>query len=588
MQLWQPHTAPGAAPTASTTVSISGTAGDVVVELSGASEATSTRVGEDVWLIEARSAEGISAQWRIPCVSVSAFWTPDSGTHRWVPPSWRAPKTSSLALGAPAISLIGTADVNVCTVALADGVGEVRFSGGVVEETGEYLFIVEQASGSLSLRIDLSDRPFSAALAEVAAWWGQGRQLPPTPRAARLPAYSTWYSMHQEISEESVEVQARLSRELGCETIIVDDGWQTADRGRGYAFCGDWEPNPAAFPDFSEHVKRVHALGLSYLLWYAIPFVGKENAAFARFEDKLLMYADYMDAGVLDPRFPDVREFIVDRLSQAVEAWGMDGLKIDFVDWFARANPPARDGMDCPEVAEGVRRLLDALDARLRRAKPDVLIEHRQPYTSPGLWPYANMIRAVDCPLSPQENRQRTIDLRLLGGPLAVHSDMILWHAAEPPQQVAVHLINALFSVPQISVDLTRQTGAQRAALAFWLGVFREHLDTLQLGALEPTGAEHGFPLVRAYDEKTTIIARYAPLPVRVPGEGWQDFLVANADSDPAVLLIGEADEQVAASVHDCEGALVSSATLSLGPGVTTVDVPTGGLLRLRRTNQEG
>lgn len=567
MQVWEPYALGETA-----TVRV----GEVEMAIAGTADAAVTRVADGAWLIDAPTAT--AAQWRIPCVDVTAFWTPGSGTC-WVPPIWSAPQESRLTKGSPVVSLVGTGSANVCTVALAESVAPVSFTAGVIEETGEFVFTLR--GQGLRIRLDLSKRPFSAAIADVTAWWQVGRHLPPTPTAARLPVYSTWYSMHQEVSAESVELQAGLAKELGCETIIVDDGWQTADRARGYAFCGDWEPNTTAFPDISGHVARVRELGMAYLLWYAIPFVGKHNAAFERFEGKFLRYLDHMDAAVLDPRYPEVRRFLIDKLAQPVEAWGVDGLKIDFVDRFATpgGDPAPGEGTDCAEVDEGVRRLLHDLDVRLRRTAPEVLVEHRQPYTSPGLWPYANMIRATDCPLSPQENRQRTLDLRLVAGPIAVHSDMILWHPDEPAEQVAVHLINALFSVPQISVDLSAQRPDQLAAIRFWLEIFRRHLGTLQLGVLEPVQPEHGYPLVRAYDGQTTIIARYAPLPVDVPESG--DLLVANADPDPRVVLFGEGEAR--AEVYDCGGTLVLAADLRLETRPTLIDVPLGGLLKLRR-----
>lgn len=565
MQIWQPHAVSGV-----TSVRV----GDVEITLDA--EVTVTGVGDRVWELDAPEAS--AAQWRVPCVEVEAYWTPSSGT-RWVPPIWNAPAISRLTSGSPVASLVGRDGANVCTVALADVAGRTSITSGVMEETGEFAMTV-QGQG-LRIRLDLSERRFSAALAEVAAWWGEAR----TPRQARLPVYSTWYSMHQEVDEKGVERQAALAKELGCDTIIVDDGWQTADRARGYAHCGDWEPNTAAFPDMAAHVERVHELGMAYLLWYAIPFVGKDNPAFARFEGKFLRYLDHMDAAVLDPRHPDVRAYLVGKLARAVEEWRMDGLKIDFVDRFATpgGDPEPSPGADCADVDQGVLRLMAELDARL----PGILVEYRQPYTSPGLWPYGNMIRAMDCPLSPQENRQRTVDLRLIAGLQAVHSDMILWHPSEPDEQVAVHLINALFSVPQISVDLQAQRPGQLAAIRFWLGIFREFLDTLQLGTLEPDQPEHGYPLVRTYDGHAMVIARYAPLPVDVPADGWAELLVANAAADTRVVLYGEAARSVESVVYDCRGTRVSQARLSLSPGATLVTVPVGGLLRLRHTEEE-
>ncbi|MFI6502880.1 glycoside hydrolase family 36 protein [Nonomuraea typhae] len=567
MQVWEPYAL-------GETTSLR--AGAAEVALAGAGEARLTPLADGVWLIDAPGA--VAAQWRVPCVGVTAFWTPAGGA-RWVPPIWSAPLVSRLSAGAPVVSLVGTAGVSVCTAAADEPAGQVSFTGGVVEETGEFVFTLR--GEGLRFRLDLSRRPFPVAVQEVADWWRElAGELPPVPVSARLPVYSTWYSMHQDVSAAAVERQARLAGDLGCATVILDDGWQTADRARGYAFCGDWEPNTGTFPDMSEHVARVRELGMSYLLWYALPFVGKHNAAFERFQGRFLRYLDHMDAAVLDPRHPEVRAFLIDRLARAVEEWGMDGLKIDFVDRFATpgGDPAPGEGADCAEVDEGVRRLLHDLDVRLRRTAPGLLAEHRQPYSSPGLWPYANMIRATDCPLSPQENRQRTVDLRLAAGPVAVHSDMILWHPDEPAEQVAVHLINALFSVPQISVDLAAQRPDQLAAIRFWLGIFRRHLGTLQLGALRPEQPEHGYPLVRAYDGQTTIVARYSPLHVEVPATG--DLLVANADADPRVVLHGAG--AVRAEVRDCGGALTGTAELRLD-GARVVDVPMGGLLTLRR-----
>ncbi|MFI6603620.1 glycoside hydrolase family 36 protein [Nonomuraea sp. NPDC050536] len=565
MQIWQPH-----AVSDGTSVRV----GDVEITLDAAVMVTS--VGDRVWELDAPEAS--AAQWRVPCVEVGAYWTPHTGV-RWVPPIWSAPMNSRLTSGSPVASLVRQDGANLCTVALADVLGRTSITGGVVEETGEFAITV-QGKG-LRIRLDLSERRFSAALAGVATWWGEPR----TPHQARLPVYSTWYSMHQEVDEKGVERQAALAKELGCDTIIVDDGWQTADRARGYAHCGDWEPNAEAFPDMAAHVERVHELGMAYLLWYAIPFVGKSNAAFTRFEGKFLRYLDHMDAAVLDPRHPDVRAYLVDHLSRAVEEWRMDGLKIDFVDRFATpgGDPEPSPGADCSEVDEGVLRLMAELDARL----PGILVEYRQPYTSPGLWPYGNMIRATDCPLSPQENRQRTVDVRLISGLQAVHSDMIMWHPSEPDEQVAIHLINALFSVPQISVDLQTQRPGQLATIRFWLGIFREFLDTLQLGTLEPDQPEHGYPLVRTYDGQAMVIARYAPLPVEVPAAGWTELLVANAATDTRVVLYGEAAQTVESVIYDCRGNQVSESGLSLSPGATLVTVPVGGLLRLRRTEEE-
>ncbi|MDH6707347.1 alpha-galactosidase [Kitasatospora sp. MAA19] len=567
-EIWEPH-----APTAGGGLRPLSAEG---LDLRVSGPATARTVGEGVVEVTAEGKGDVRIEWRVPCVDATAFWTPEPRGTGWLPAAWSAPRRTSLANGAPIAALIGTGDVAIC--AFAAERADVLAGAGVLEETGEFRFWA-QATDRLTVRIDTSRRHFARCLAGLADWWWTGREAD-IPAAARRPAYSTWYSMHQDITPEGVETQAALGRELGLDVIIVDDGWMTADRTRGYAHCGDWEP--VSLPDTAAHVRRVHDLGVRYMLWYALPFIGKDSAAFERIGRYALADAAHMGAIVADPRYPEVREFLTGRLARAVEEWGMDGLKVDFVDWFARAEaPPVGPEADCESVDEGVERLLAAIRGRITAVDPEAMIEHRQPYVSPGLWPYVTMIRATDCPLSPQENRQRTIDVRLAAGPVPVHADMLMWHPAEPPEQIACHLINVLYSVPQISVDLAAQSPGQREAIAFWLGVFREHADTLQLGGLRPARPDLGYPMVTADGGATVVVARYAALPVDASGDGWRTLLVANADVDPDVRLTGGGGT-VQATVQDARGRIVRQGEVELDRA-GTIPVPRGGLLTLRR-----
>ncbi|MGW4896082.1 glycoside hydrolase family 36 protein [Kitasatospora sp. NPDC004240] len=568
--IWEPH-----APTASDAPPVHLGAGGLDLMVTGT--ATTRTVADGVLEVTVTRPGRVRLEWRVPCTDATALWTPDARGTGWLPAAWSAPRRTSIARGAPVAALVGTGDVTLCAFA-ADRV-DVLAGAGVLEETGEFRSWVE-ADDTLTVRIDTSGRHFARSLADIAAWWGADRKVR-VPDTARMPAYSTWYSLHQNVTPEAVETQAALGKELGLDLIIVDDGWMTADRTRGYAHCGDWEP--VSLPDTAAHVERVHALGVGYLLWYALPFIGRDSEAWPRLNGYALTRADHMGAVVADPRYPVVREHLVGRLARAVEEWGMDGLKIDFVDWFdVQDPPPAGPEADCATVGEGVERLLAEIGRRITAAHPDALVEHRQPYVSPGLWPYTTMIRATDCPLSPAENRQRTLDVRLVAGPVAVHADMLMWHPRETPEQIACHLINVLFSVPQISVDLARQSPAQLEALAFWLGVVRAHVPALQLGELLPTRPDLGYPMVTAAGEDTTVVARYAPLPVDA-GTARRTLLVANADADPAVRLTG-GDGTASATVQDARGRTVWQGTVDLsGPDGATVAVPRGGLLTLRR-----
>ena len=115
-----------------------------------------------------------------------------------------------------------------------------------------------------------------------------------------------------------IEAEAKIAASLGMKTIIVDDGWQTDDTSRGYAYCGDWEVSRRRFPDMAAHVKRVQAAGLKYMMWYSVPFVGEKSKNFGRFKGKYLYHNGHLRASVLDPRFPDVRALTEERIHAAL------------------------------------------------------------------------------------------------------------------------------------------------------------------------------------------------------------------------------------------------------------------------------
>ncbi|GAA2830792.1 hypothetical protein GCM10010441_64150 [Kitasatospora paracochleata] len=537
-----------------------------------------------VFLLRAGCAPGarLRVEWRLPCTGATAYWTPTTDS-RWLPPSWVQPREASLPKGAPVGSLVGPGDAALCTFAVGEAVRPVTIGEGAVEETGAFSWWVEHDGPELRLLLDLSGRHFADTVRAAAAWWA-GAQPPRTvPAAAFEPVFCTWYALHLAMTADDVEKLAALAAPLGFRNLIVDDGWQTDERSRSYATTGDWRPAPEGFPDLPGHIARVRALGLNYLLWYAIPFAGVRSAAAGELAEHTLAHLPQLETWVLDPRSPTVRAHQVARLAAAVEEYGADGLKVDFVDTFARPADSASPEADCPTVAEGVHRLLAELDARLRAARPEVLVEHRQGYVGPGLWSYATMVRAADCPHNAAENRVRTADLRLTAGPLAVHADPLTWHPEESPEQIAVLLQSVLFATAQVSVDLAAQSEEQLAALRFWLAVMDEHRDLLQRGGLRPHRPDLGYPVIEARSERALAFGRYAPIPLRVTGD-WELLLVANADQDTLVRLDFERPPGIVSLVvRDCLGAVVTEAEVPVDRTELSLDVPTGGLLTLRR-----
>jgi alpha-galactosidase len=392
--------------------------------------------------------------------------------------------------------------------------------------------------------------------------------------------YSTWYSDHQHVSAEKVEQHARASATYGTHAVIVDDGWQTDDRRRGYAYCGDWEPTTRTFPDMAAHVRRVHELGQKYVLWIAPPLMGVHSKAWDRLKHHTLGFADGEVTAVLDPRYPEVRDHLLECCVRPVRDWGVDGLKIDFIDSWARADVPPAPGADCSSVDEGVERFLQAVTDELRKLRPDLLIEFRQDYVNPRLWQFGTFLRAGDCALDPVENRVRTIDCRLLAGDRAVHSDMLMWHPSATPENVALHFVNTLFSTPQVSMEPDALPPAHAEVVRYWLGFLRDHADALLHGVLLPSRSDARYAQVRAVGDTETVVAVYTNPVVQVREAC---TVVVNGGADRRLYVEGAGGAPVHLVVSDCSGHEVHRETTTPS-GVWEIEVPVGGAARIVST----
>ncbi|WP_058301812.1 glycoside hydrolase family 36 protein [Gorillibacterium timonense] len=551
---------------------------------------------------EAEVYPALRLSWSFPAMDIHGLWHPTAGRNRSLPPDWSNGFPSMAAYSAPVVCLFNNRGANRLTFAFSDVLNSTTLQAGVHEESAHFHCSVilfeepgpKQKHYEAELRLDTRTVPYADALHSVGAWWSSlpGCEASPVPDAAREPMYSTWYSFHQELSPVAVEEQGKLAQELGCRSVIVDDGWQTSDQNRGYAYCGDWRVSPDKIPDMRAHVERVHELGMNYLLWYSVPFIGRNSAAWEAFRDKLLDYNESMAAGVLDPRYPEVREYLIRLYERALIDWNLDGFKLDFMDMFKEPanggyhlpdgtlvnSSAGRDGKDTPSVPEAVERLLEGIHVSLGRIKPDVLIEFRQNYIGPLMRKYGNMFRAADCPYDGIENRLHTIDLRLLAGNTAVHSDMLMWNLEETPECAALQLLNVLFSVPQISVRLDLLPESHRMMLAFWLGFWRENRDVLLDGRLEPQHPELLYPLVVSRTADKLLAAFYQDVILRLDEPLPPRLLVVNGTLlDRLVFETSGSEGPIRLEVRNCMGDLVRDEVVTITPGLHRLAIPPAG-----------
>lgn len=192
----------------------------------------------------------------IPVIDISGRWYPTCGFDRSLKSDWSKPVKSMTAVSAPVMCFYNENDINKVTFAFTEVRKEISMLCGIHEENGtlicKFKFAVPlkqlESGYSLKFLVLREEKKYWDALNRIRLWWEEEGYIPMNiPTIAKMPLYSFWYSYHQDISEAIVEKEIEDFKEIGFKTIIVDDGWQTSDNNRGYAFCGDWEPTTDKF-----------------------------------------------------------------------------------------------------------------------------------------------------------------------------------------------------------------------------------------------------------------------------------------------------------------------------------------------------
>ena len=532
-----------------------------------------------------------TVKWHTPSVDVYGFWSPNISLNK--SSYWNSRTTSRAARFAPVISLYNQQDKNRITLAVSDTLNKVVTGTYLKEEDVNFHFYVNFFSEKtpatkkyqVKFRIDTRPIQFSRNLRDVARWWaGMADQKPaPVPEIARLPLYSTWYSFHQNITADEVVTQCKLAKPLGFDVLIVDDGWQTMDSQRGYRYTGDWQP--IRIGDMKSFVERVHEVDVKFMLWYSLPFIGEKAKNYNKFKGKYLRYWQSQGAWVLDPRYPDVREQIINTYEKAMNEWQLDGFKLDFMGWF-RADKDtiltAAGGRDYASVDKAVDRLMTDIMTRLHKINPQIMIEFRQPYIGPRMRKYGNMFRATDCPNMALVNRVRITDVRLLCDNTAVHSDMYVWHNNEPKEQAALQLLNVLFSVPQLSVKLDQVSPAHLRMIKFWTQYWKTNRSVFLDGIFVPSHPYANYPIIRGRTAEKTIIAVYNDVVIPLGEEDTGTIDIVNGKMSTDIILnLNQSLGKRQVEIYDCSGYLKKAQKLKLKSGVIKFRVPPSGLLTI-------
>ncbi len=476
---------------------------------------------------------------------------------------------SRLASWMPLHAIISLSGRNRATIAISDATTPTKISTGVTEygaqmECTVSFFTIPTTAITdykATVYVDMRDIPYYDSLYDVVEWWEKECCYTPAfvPDCARQPVNSLWYSYHQKLEVESIIRECRLSKELGMDTVIIDDGWQTDING-GYSYCGDWKVAKSKIPDMKQFIERIHETGMKAMLWYSVPYVGINSENYKRFEGMLLKTGkENGQVFAFDPRYKQVRNFLVGVYRDAVVNWKLDGLKLDFIDRFAHDSESVK-----PDSRRDIESLEDAIDLlmcsvkdALTEVNPDIMIEFRQTYVGPSIRKYGNMFRVTDCPNDAIKNRYDVINLRLTSGKTAVHSDMLLWNVNDPVENAALQLACSLYGVPQISMRIESLPEDHIKMLKYYLAFVKEWQSVLLDGKLTAANPEALYSYACATLGDKSVITAYCNVVLEVKTA---KAVIVNAAATEKIAVKSAAGKNY--KVVDCMGNELSTGVI--------------------------
>ena len=334
----------------------------------------------------------------------------------------------------------------------------------------------------------------------LARVWHAYERIEAGPRGLRpRPVlYNSWEATGFDVERDSQLELARIAASIGAELFVVDDGWFTG-RPDDTAGLGDWEPDPAAFPDgFGAFVEEVRGLGLDFGLWVEPEAVSPGSRLHTEHPD--WVYAiDGRPATLirgqlaLDLGREEVREYVQAMLDRLLREYPIGYLKWDMnrppTERGRLGDPPPRAvDLDAAHVANYHRIL-----STLRAQHPHVLVEG---CAGGGGRADAAAVARTDV-VWPSDNTGPQDRLAIQYGFLHAHAPHVMssWVTDAAgffdtrPRSLRFRFVTAMAGALGIGADIRAWTAEQRTQAAGWIAEYKELRGTLHQGEVHLIGS---------------------------------------------------------------------------------------------------
>lgn len=191
---------------------------------------------------------------------------------------------------------------------------------------------------------------------------------------------NSWEPFGFKFDKEKLIESARISKELGADMFVLDDGWFGA-RDNDRAGLGDWVVNekklPGGIPALSE---EIHSMGMKFGLWFEPEMVNEDSDLYRAHPEWCLRVPGRAPSRsrhqlCLDLSRPDVCDYLIRAVNKILDEGGVDYVKWDYnryvCDVYSSYYPPEQQGEIYHRYILGLYRILDGII----KTHPDILFE---------------------------------------------------------------------------------------------------------------------------------------------------------------------------------------------------------------------
>ena len=191
---------------------------------------------------------------------------------------------------------------------------------------------------------------------------------------------NSWEASYFDFDDEKLLDIAKKSAELGCDMLVMDDGW-FGNRNNDDSALGDWFVNEKKLKGgLNALTKKVKALGMDFGIWFEPEMISEDSELCREHPDWAIRIPGRAPVLsrcqlVLDITRSEVREYLFNSISSILSGADISYVKWDMnrsiCDWYSAALPPERMGEMPHRYVLALYELLE----RLTAAFPDVLFE---------------------------------------------------------------------------------------------------------------------------------------------------------------------------------------------------------------------